>query len=304
MSPMMQRIRIIEWIMLRLPFGAANWLINRAGDGVWLVAGRSRCAARSNMRHVLGPDAPERQVRRMARHAVRNALRNYYDLIRFAKMSNAEFDRLVEVDEASLAPVRALSESGQGLLLVSAHWGVFDLLGHIMQRKGITIMFLVGHFRPPEVAEYLTGLRAARGAELVMIDEGIGALRRAMQALKIGRMVGIMPDRNVDRVGITIPFFGDDTVVGTGLAKLALRGRTPVVPGFCYRAGPNRYRFYFTPPIYPPTEGDEATRVTALTREVFGVIAAQIARYPDQWTLLQPVWPDAPCAPEPGVAPL
>jgi hypothetical protein len=33
------------------------------------------------------------------------------------------------------------------------------------------------------------------------------------------------------------------------------------------------------------------------------VFEQQIGRYPEQWTLLQPVWPDAPCPPDPGLAP-
>jgi KDO2-lipid IV(A) lauroyltransferase len=286
-----------------MPLWLGNWTVNRFGDAVWVAARRSRCAARSNMRHVLGPDAPERKVRRMARYAVRNALRNYYDLIRISHMPDTEFDRLVHLDKASVERVRKLAADEKGVLLVSAHWGVFDLLAHVMERQGISIMFLVAHFRPPELADYLTALRASRGSELVMIDEGIGALRRAMIALKTGRLVGIMPDRNVDRVGITIPFFGDDTVVGTGLAKLALRGNTPVVPGFCYRTGTNRYTFSFAEPIYPPREGDEATRIATLTQTVFTVIEHYISRAPDQWTLLQPVWPDAPCPPDPGLPP-
>jgi KDO2-lipid IV(A) lauroyltransferase len=300
---MVRLLVVVQWVLGRLPLGVGNWLADRMGELAWMVSPRSRCAARSNMRHVLGPDVPERVVRRTVRRVFRNAVRNYYDLMRVTRMDDAALLAMVDCDQESLDMVRALAAEGKGILLFSAHWGAFDLVSQVLTSLGLSIMFLVARFRPPSVAEYLIALRAARGSELVMVDDGLATLKRAMQALRAGRLVGLMPDRNMDRTGVVVPFFGDDTVVGTGLAKMALRGHTPVVAGFCYRVGPGRYRLYFCPPIYPPREGTEDERVRELTTAVFAVIEQQIARHPDQWTLLQPVWPDAPCPPDPGMAP-
>ncbi|HMA34410.1 MAG TPA: lysophospholipid acyltransferase family protein [Chloroflexia bacterium] len=300
---MVRLLIIVRWIVGRVPVGLGNWCADRLGDLAWLVAPRSSCAARSNMRHVLGPAAPERVVRRMARRVLRNMMRNYYDLFRIGRVSDAELDEMIDFDKDSLAMVQRMAATEHGILLVTAHWGAFDMVTQVLLRRGLSIMFLVARFRPPQVAEFITDLRRQRGSELVWIDDGLTTLKKAMQALRAGRLVGLMPDRNMDRTGIMIPFFGDDTVVATGLAKMALRSRAPIVPGFCYRVKKNRYAFFFTQPIYPPQEGNEADKVTALTRAVFAVFEQQIARYPDQWTLLQPIWPDAPCPPDPGLAP-
>jgi len=296
-------LRFVQWIVERLPVDAGNWVADRLGDLAWMLAGRSRCAARSNMRHVLGPQVSERVIRRVAHQVFRNAARNYYDLLRVGRLSDADLDRIVDFDHESLAMVQQLAAEGKGVLMVSAHWGAFDMVTQVLERRGLSIMFLVARFRPPAIAEFLTALRGQRGSEFVMIDDGLATLKKVMQALRGGRLVGMMPDRNMDRSGVVIPFFGDDTVVATGLAKMALRGHTVVVPGFCYRVKKNRYSVFFTPPIYAPREGDEPSKVATLTRAVFSVIEQQIARDPTQWTLLQPVWPDAPCAPDPGLAP-
>jgi lauroyl/myristoyl acyltransferase len=296
-------IQVVQWLVERLPVRAGNWLADRLGALAWLVAGRSRCAARSNMRHVLGPQAPERAVRRASRGVFRNAARNYYDLLRVGRLSDAQLDQMIYFDRASLSMVQQLAAEGKGLLLVSPHWGAFDLVTQVLARRGLSIMFLVARFRPAAIAEFLIDLRAARGSEMVLIDDGLATLKKAMQALRNGRLVGLMPDRNMDRSGVMIPFFGDDTVVATGLAKMALRGHTAVVPGFCYRLKKNRYSVFFAPPIFPPSEGDDASKIETLTRAVFAVFEQQIGRYPEQWTLLQPVWPDAPCPPDPGLAP-
>ncbi len=296
-------LKILQWIVARLPVWLGNWIADRVGDLAWYAAPRSVCAARSNMRHVLGPDASERVVRRAAHGVFRNVVRNYYDLLRVGRMSDAALERVMEFDWESLEAVQRLAAEGHGLLLVTPHLGAFDMVTQVLARYNLPILMIVAHFRPAAVAEFINQLRGQRGAEVVWIDTGLAALKRAMQSLHQGRLVALLPDRNMDRSGVMIPFFGDDTVVATGLAKMALRARTAVVPGFCFRTARNRYTVFFTPPIFPPREGDEATKVAALTRAVFAVFEQQIARHPDQWTLLQPVWPDAPCPPDPGLAP-
>lgn len=293
----------MQWIIARLPVRVGNWIADRCGDVTYLVARRSVCAARSNMRHVLGPDAPEGMVRQAAQRVCRNAARNYYDLLRVGHLTDDDLDRIVDFDAESLEMVKALAAKGTGILLVTPHWGAFDLVTQILMRRGLSIMFLVARFRPVAIAEYLTHLRAQRGSQMVFIDDGLATLKRAMLTLREGHLVGLMPDRNMERTGVMIPFFGDDTVVATGLAKMVLRSKSPVVPGFCYRARRNRYAVFFAPPIYPPSEGDEIDKVKTITRAVFAEFERQIARYPEQWTLLQPVWPDAPCPPDPGLAP-
>src|SRR5947207_6051938 len=116
---------VLQWIVTRVPVGLGNWAADRIGDLISVVARRSRCAARSNMRHVLGPDAPERAVRRAARHVFRNVMRNYFDLFRLGSLSGADLDRVVDVAAEDLAIMRQVTAAGQGVLMVTPHWGAF-----------------------------------------------------------------------------------------------------------------------------------------------------------------------------------
>src|SRR5215217_691708 len=171
---------ILQWLAARVPVGAGNWIADRGGDLIGLVARRSRCAALSNMRHVLGPDAPEREVRRAVRGVFRNVVRNYYDLLRVGSVSDADLDRMMRLDQESLAVVQKLAAEGHGILLVTPHWGAFDMVTQVLNRQGLPILMLVAHFRPAAVAEFLNRLRGQRGSEVVWIDEGLAALKKAM----------------------------------------------------------------------------------------------------------------------------
>ena len=87
--------------------------------------------------------------------------------------------------------------------------------------------------------------------------------------------------------------------MAAGMAKMALRSKVPVVAAFCHRYG-RRYVVEFEPPVYPPAEGTEEERLAQLTREVFSLYEKHIGQHPEQWVLLQPVWPDARCGADPG----
>ncbi|MGI8588880.1 MAG: lysophospholipid acyltransferase family protein [Chloroflexia bacterium] len=301
---MTRLLKLLQWLAAHVPIRLGNWIADRVGEVVSLVGRRSWCAVCSNMGHVLGPHVSERQVRRSARQVFRNSIRNYYDLLRVGRLSDEKLDQIVDFDRDSLAMVQQLAAEGKGILVVTPHWGAFDITSRVLVRHGLPISFLVARYRPAVVSEWLNRLRSQRGLEMIWIDEGLTSLKKTLQALRAGRLVGLLPDRNMDHTGITIPFFGDTTVVATGLAKMALRSHAPIVPGFCLRLKQNRYMVFFTQPIYPPREGDEPARIRAVTNAVFAAFEKQIGLYPDQWVLLQPVWPDAPCPSDPGLAPV
>ena len=66
-----------------------------------------------------------------------------------------------------------------------------------------------------------------------MVDEeegsgvNLGALKQSINLLKSGGVLGVVADRNLEQRGVKIKFFGHDTIVAAGVAKIALRTRVP-----------------------------------------------------------------------------
>jgi KDO2-lipid IV(A) lauroyltransferase len=112
----------------------------------------------------------------------------------------------------------------------------------------------------------------------------------------------MLVDRNTTveaHAGVRVPFFGQEIVMTTALARLALRTKAQVVPAFCYREG-RKYIIRIHPPIAPETTGEPERDVETLMRKVAAIYEQHIRRHPDQWLLLSPVWPDGTAEPAAG----
>ena len=104
-------------------------------------------------------------------------------------------------------------------------------------------------------------------------------------------MVGILLDQNATRAeGVFVPFFGVPASTSKGLALLALRTGTPVVPIFLRREPGGRHCIDVGAPLPPPPDAD-ALAYTARFNEV---IEAAIRRAPEQWLWMHARWRTRP----------
>ncbi len=116
-----------------------------------------------------------------------------------------------------------------------------------------------------------------------------------MKALRANEAVCLLCDRDLDRTGIEVEFFGERTTLPAGPATLSIRTGAPLLPVGCYFT--SRYNGHHTivrPAVPTVRRGglrDDVARVTqALARE----LEFLIRRAPEQWHLFQPNWPSDP----------
>jgi lauroyl/myristoyl acyltransferase len=286
---------VLRVFIARIPPAIGNPLADRCGDIGYRYAAKSRRHAIRNMRQVLGPRAFKKEVKRAVHGIFHNVMRNYYDLCRAPDMRDEEIDRMVDFDEQGWQRILALHAQKRGVILVTAHFGSFDMMTQVIARRGLPLTALVSRVKPAWLSDFITNLREARGMDTLLVDEeeggglNLGALKRCIYILRGGNTIGVIADRNLEAQGVTIKFFGRDTVVAAGVAKMAIRTRSVVIPTFCYRLPGNRYSLTFEDSIEPPTSGSEEN-VKGLLTTIFGRMEYHIRRNPEQWVLLQPVW--------------
>jgi KDO2-lipid IV(A) lauroyltransferase len=287
-------LRGLRWLVARLPVPVGRWLACRAGDGAYYLAGRGRRAAISNMRHVLGPQATWGAVRRAAHQVFQNVALDYYDLLRMPDLSDADLERQVIFDEAGFRGIRPLLDEGQRIIMVTAHYGAIDMAARILQLHGWKVAFLADRLGDSALLRFLRQVRERSGNEFLMHEEGAGMLRRLISTLRAGRTVGVLADRNVtlDAAGsLRVSFFGEEALLSTAIARLALRSKALIVPAFCYREG-RKYVVTIGTPITPGVTDQPEQDVATLTRRIAAVYEQMIGRHPEQWLLLSPVWPE------------
>jgi len=183
---------------------------------------------------------------------------------------------------------------GNGVILALPHLGGWEWAGRWMTDQGHRLTVVVEPLEPPELFQWFVDLRQSLGMTVVPL--GDGAATAVMKALKANEVVCLLCDRDLERNGVEVEFFGERTTLPAGPAMLGLRTGAPVLPtGVYFTPRYNGHHAIVRPPLPAIRLGgglrDDVARVTqSLARE----LEFLIRRAPDQWHLFQPNWPSDP----------
>lgn len=235
---------------------------------------------RDNVRHVLGPEASEDDVERVARQQWRNYLRYLRD---FAALPHSAASEMERIGAAVLGweHVDGAMARGRGLVLVSVHFGNWDLAaGAMAQRYPVTA--IVDTFSSSHLDEAINERRVALGLKVIPIEK---AVKRTASALRRNEAVAFLVDKPVaGDDGVEVSFFGQPARVPAGAAYFASRLHAPIVVAFVWRNADRSFAAKVLPAI--STEGD--TR--AIMQRIMSAAEQMIGEHPEQWYMFRSMW--------------
>ena len=269
-------------------YGAA-WL---GAEIAFLTAAGPRRAVYSNLRRVMGPDAPEVTMRETARQVFRTVSYNYVDMFLIPRIPPGELTERVMImnTQAFLDAYR----EGKGVLITTAHLGNFDLLVQVSVAYDIPVTVLVEPLSPPQMFDLVNALRSSHGMRLVPV--GSHALREVLRVLRSGGVVAIAADRNIKGRGMEVDFFGEPATMPTGAVELAMRTGAAIVPCFGLRLPGRRYEISIYPPVQLMGGAREDGDIRGNMRRLLAVVEDRVRRHPEQWTVFHAVWPGSELA--------
>jgi KDO2-lipid IV(A) lauroyltransferase len=174
---------------------------------------------------------------------------------------------------------------GQGILVLTAHFGNFELLPSAHAMHGFQISLVHRTQRLLAADKLMTFVRERAGVQII---RKYAAARAVVRALKDGDLVGIPFDQNVKRrEAVFVPFFDLPAATSTGLARLAEMSDAAVLPVFLVREPDGRHhRIEIHEPIMLQRSGDVEADVAENTRRFVKAVEDMVRRYPEQflWT--------------------
>jgi KDO2-lipid IV(A) lauroyltransferase len=268
-----------------LPARVGLWVGARLGDLAWAALPRRRTVALENLTRAF-PERPAPELARVGRDSFRHLGMNFVESCVFYFRPPARLLSRVSIE--GLSHFEAADAQGRGMLLLTAHYGNWELLAasHALARFPLSVVM-----RPldsPAFEPILERFRLRSGVELITKRR---ALTDIVDALRRRRMVGILLDQNASRrEGVFVPFFGVPASTSKGMALIALRTGAPVLPVFIRRRPDGRHVVHAGAPVPVPSDGD----VVAFTRAFNEAIEAAIRRAPEQWFWLHRRWKTRP----------
>jgi Kdo2-lipid IVA lauroyltransferase/acyltransferase len=246
---------------------------------------RAHKTAERNIKRAL-PDLTETEVQSTLRGMWDNLGRVAAEYPHLTTLARDE-ERVEIVDLDNL--IRTMRDEGKGGLLLSAHFGNWELSCLPGFRAGI-IQYNV--YRPPNnpYADWLIHRLRRSTARGELIPKGYEGFRRMLALLRDGGHIGMLVDQRHGE-GVPIPFFGRDAATTTAPATLARRFGIPVLLGKVERIKGAHFRITLSRLVC--AEGGNASEdIIETTRRLNAVYESWIRERPDLWLWAHRRWPD------------
>ena len=259
-----------------LPLSAARSLGEFAGRIWGRFAGDRRRMARRHMSRVLGHEA---NLDRITSAVFASYGRYWAETLWVRPGRVSEITSQVEI----VGIEHMANARDTGLILVLPHLGNWEAAAVAGPRAGLEIAAVAEQLPNRRLTQWFVKMREA--FEITVIPLGKGSPRAIEAAIARKAAVALLADRDLNRRGIEVEFFGERTTLPGGPAFLAQRTGVPVVLAGTYFT-PTGYRV-----VLDEVSMEGATNVTEKTQRIAWALERCIRQAPEQWHLLQPNWP-------------
>jgi len=254
------------------------------GDVIFHVLRIRRSLVEENI-SIVFPDKSPKEVRCLAGQVYRNQAENIIEVLRLPLVQTREdAEALIEIEPGDF--LLRTRDKGKGAVMVSAHFGNWELLGLCTGMLIAPLTIVVKRLRNRAIDRKINQWRSLRGNKMVYASK---APRVALSTLRQGGLLTLLADQSDPDEGFFTPFLGRTTSVFLGPAFLALKTGVPLFAGMCRRIGGGRYKVEMQE---VPTDDLTGSKddIEELARRYTRVLESYIYRYPEEWFWLHDRW--------------
>jgi KDO2-lipid IV(A) lauroyltransferase len=285
-------LRVVSMMLHSFPVEANLRTARFLGTLMYRFDKKHRNRALANLRRSF-PEMSERQRERLA-------LRSQQELV----MLGVEVlftTRLIHLDtwarhidlENFREVVRLLLEKDRGLILLTGHYGNWEILGYLLATLGFNTTSVARPLDNPYVNEWLLGVRERQGQRIIAKT---GATGEVIDVLSRKGAVGFIADQNAGSKGIFVDFFGRKASTYKSIGLVAMQYDVPVVIGYARRQGGDRFRFTVGVQdiIYPKDWQAESDPLRYITQRYTRAIEDMVRAEPGQYLWVHRRWKTRP----------
>jgi KDO2-lipid IV(A) lauroyltransferase len=192
-----------------------------------------------------------------------------------------------------------LMQEHKGLLLVTGHYGNFEIIGYLMGLFGFDIFSIARPLDNKFINNYLYGVRRRAGQKII---DKKGASELMDEIISAGATLCFIADQDAGRKGVFVDFFGRPASTYKSIGLLAITNNLPIVIGYARRID-NRFFFEMgANRIIMPTEwADKDDPLKWVTAEYTKAIEDFVREDPTQYWWLHRRWKHQPKEPADSV---
>jgi len=203
-----------------------------------------------------------------------------------------------EVNSQGIEHILTRSHREQGLMMVTAHVGGWDLaLDSLKKHHHATDVRFLKYEATGLTFEKVTGIAQEDVLATSTANQSAPLVFQIRTLLTQGQKIGLMGDRPMSQHYELVRFMGKLAPMDATPFRLAALCNVPVVFTFGFKALDMRYDFYATPAREYETSAKTPERTLQGLQDYATELEALIRRYPLQWFNFYPFWSTVPSAP-------
>ena len=284
--------RSILAVLGMLPRAVSLKLGLAAGRLGYILAVGLRRTGQRNL-EIAFPELSPAERHRLLRESFKSLGRLLAEFSQFPKLTTKQLRELIEYDPVGITYVRRAEAGKRGIIFLTGHIGSWEILSFGWSALEYPISFLVRPLDNHLLEEMIERIRTRFGNRAI---DKKSAARQALRMLRDGGTLGILSDLNTQEFeGVFVPFFGKLACTTAGIATLALKTDSVVIPT-CAVWNPRKGRYYFRAdePIEILRTGDHKKDVEVNTARFAAAVEKMVRAYPDQWLWIHKRWKTRP----------
>jgi Kdo2-lipid IVA lauroyltransferase/acyltransferase len=207
------------------------------------------------------------------------------------ELSRANIERVATYEGKENWDEAERRSNGHGILVLTAHFGNFELLPIAQSIYGYRLAIVHRPLRNPLIDAAIRAERVKYGNRI--IERKAGG-REVMRMLRQNWMIAIALDLDV-RKGVFVDFFGLPASTSDGVARIALASGAPVMPAFMVREGDSvHHKIKILPAFFPEKTRNREGLVRQYTQTYSDTVEQVIREHPDHWNWIHRRWKTRP----------
>jgi Kdo2-lipid IVA lauroyltransferase/acyltransferase len=207
------------------------------------------------------------------------------------ELSRANIEQVVTYEGKENWDEAERRSNGHGILVVTAHFGNFELLPIAQSIYGYRLAIVHRPLRNPLIDAAICAERVRYGNRI--IERKAGG-REIMRMLHKNWMIAVALDLDV-RQGVFVDFFGKPASTSDAVARLALASGAPVMPAFMVRQGDSlHHHIKILPAFYHEKTRNRDAVVRDYTQQYSDSLEQVIREHPDHWNWIHRRWKTRP----------
>ena len=274
-----------------------DWLLalgTATGELGYRLARKHTRVALENLELAFDDALAPAERRRIARACWRHYGRITADAAAFHRLRPEDIGTRIRYE--GLEALRAAHAEGKGVLLLSGHFGHWELTAYMQGYLGCPLLMITKPMDNPRVEAMLAGLRSGSGNTIVAKAD---AVRASLRALASGMGVAVMIDQDARGSGVFVPFFGRLSSTIPTVGTLHLRTGAAVVATFSYPESDGGWRITYQRLTFPGLTGQREQDVLRITAETTALLESRIRERPELWLWMHRRWKTPPPAAQP-----